>query len=78
MAQEPPAHWTATALAEAGCSSSTTPADGSEAHTRAWAEYYEKLAQHNLAQQQQQAQQAQHQQYAQYACCCWPYLPYCE
>ena len=48
MAQEPPAHWTATALAEAGCSSSTTPADGSEAHTRAWAEYYEKLAEHNL------------------------------
>ena len=66
MAQEPAAHWAATALTEAGCS--TTPAEGSEAHTKAWAEYYEKLAQHNVAQQQQQVQQQQQQQqYAQYA-----------
>ena len=66
MAQEPLARWAATALTEAGCS--TTPVEGSEAHTEAWAEYYEKLAQHNVAKQQQQAQQQQQQQqYAQYA-----------
>ena len=65
--QESTAQWAATALTVAGCS--TTPIEGSEAHTKAWAEYYEKLAQHNVARQQQQAQQRQQQQqqYAQYA-----------
>ena len=61
MDPQAPQHWTAQALGEAGCSSSS--AASGDAHADAWAKYYKDLEAH---QQQQAAANAQYQQYAQY------------